>query len=193
MVEDRRDGYGVPKSPPPEEAAGAIVDEIGASEMADDEQQPGLTNRQLTAEIVATYARRNQIGADQLPGLIATVYRALGRLGKPLAEPASERTPAVPIRRSVTRDFVICLDCGWKGSTLRRHLMVRHGLSPDQYRASWNLKPDHPVTSPGYSARRSMMAKQIGFGQRGRGSRTTAAPKTPTPQRRPGRPRTPRS
>jgi MucR family transcriptional regulator, transcriptional regulator of exopolysaccharide biosynthesis len=160
--------------------------------MSDDPPSASV-DRELTTQIVAAYVRRNQIAADQLPGLIATVYRALGRLAKPLAEPASERTPAVPIRRSVTRDFVICLDCGWKGSVLRRHLMISHGLSPDQYRASWNLKPDHPVTAPGYSERRSMLAKQIGFGQRGRRSRTTAAPKTPTPQKRPGRPRTPRS
>jgi len=152
-----------------------------------------ILNRQLAAKIVAAYLRGNQFGANQLPILIATVYQVLGRLGKPLAEPAGERTPAVPIRRSVRRDFVVCLDCGWRGQVLRRHVMTAHGLSVDAYRARWNLKPDHPITAPGYSERRSAMAKQIGLGQRGRGSRTTAAPETPTPRKRPGRPRTPRS
>ena len=158
-----------------------------------DEQPSASTNRELATKIVVAYVRRNQVTPDQLSALISTVHQALGRLSKPPAAPIEERTPAVSLRRSVNANFVVCLNCGWKGSVLRRHLMVSHGLSPDQYRASWHLKPDHPVTSPGYSARRSTMAKQIGFGQRRSGSRTTAAPKASTPRTRPGRPRTPRS
>lgn len=166
-----------------------------------DETPPASINRELTAEIVAAYVRRNQIASDQLATLISTVHRALAGLGKPAAEVSGERTPAVPIRRSVHRDYVVCLECGWRGQMLRRHL-AGHGLSVEQYRARWSLRPDHPITAPGYSERRSTMAKQLGLG-RTRGAsvetmavsemETRAAPKTPIPRRRPGRPRTPRS
>src|SRR5260370_34641900 len=93
---------------------------------------------QLAAEIVGAYLRRNQVVPDQLSTLIATIYQALGRLAKPLAEPAGERAPAVPVRRSVTRDFVTCLECGWRGQMLRRHL-AGHRLGVSEYRARWNL------------------------------------------------------
>ncbi len=159
--------------------------------MSDDPSSASV-DRELATKIVAAYVRRNQIGSDQLPALIATVYQALGRLGKLLAEPARERTPAVPIRRSVHRDYVVCVECGWRGKMLRRHI-AGHGLSVEQYRIRWNLPRDHALVAPAYSERRSTMAKRIGLGQRGRGSRATAAPKTPTPRRRPGRPRTPKS
>jgi len=158
-----------------------------------DEQPPGLVNRELAAKLVAEYVRRNQIASDQLPTLIETVRQALWRLGAPAEVVGPERAPAVPIRRSVTRDAVVCLECGWKGRTLRRHLTTRHGLGVDQYRSRWKLRPDHPITAPSYSERRSAMARDIGLGQRGKGSRPTAAPKTPTPRSRPERPRTPRS
>ena len=142
--------------------------------------------RQLATEVVVTYVRRNQIGSDQLPGLIATVHQALGQLGKQL-EPIAELTPAVPVRRSVPRDHVICLDCGWRGQMLR-HLMTRHGLGVEQYRTRWNLQPDHPITAPGYSERRSAKAKQIGLGQHGRATAKSAVPAQPASRRR-GRPR----
>ena len=158
-----------------------------------DEPPNASINRELAAKISAAYVRWNQIGSDQLATLISTVHGALAGLGKPAAEVGGERTPAVPVRRSVHRDYIVCLDCGWRGQMLRRHLMTRHGLGVEQYRTRWNLQPDHPVTAPGYSERRSTMAKQLGLGRLGRGSRATAAPKTPTPRRRPGRPRTLRS
>jgi predicted transcriptional regulator len=157
-----------------------------------DEQQPGSANRQFTAEIVAAYVGRNQIAPDQLPGLISTAHESIGQLGQP-TEIATKRTPAVPIRRSVQRDHVACIECGWKGSMLKRHLTTAHGLNVDEYRSRWNLPRDHAIVAPAYSERRSGLAKQLGLGRLGRGSRTTAAPKTPTPRRRPGQPRTPRS
>jgi predicted transcriptional regulator len=162
--------------------------------MPDEPPSPTL-DRELTTNIVAAYVRRNQIGADQLPVLISTVHQALVGLGKPATETEMERTPTVPVRRSVHRDYVGCLKCGWRGQMLRRHLATAHGLSVDQYRPRWSLPREHPITAPGYSERRSTLAKQAGLGQGRfrRGSRTTAAPKTPTPRRRPGRPRTPRS
>ena len=151
---------------------------------------------ELTTNIVAAYVRRYQIGADQLPTLISTVHQALASLGKPVAQFDRERTPAVPIRRSIHRDYVVCLECGWRGKMLRRHLTTGHGLSVDQYRARWNLPREHPMTAPGYSERRSTLAKQIGLGRGSRASReepepvaseTSAAPQLRS--RRRGRPR----
>jgi predicted transcriptional regulator len=164
-------------------------------------EEPTTTsiNQELTAEIVAGYVRRNQIGTDQLPSLIATVHQALANLGNPATEAPSDRKPAVSARQSVQPDYVVCMDCGWKGSMLRRHLTAAHGLTTDEYRARWNLKPDHPVTAPGYSERRSTMAKQFGLGllRRGASVRTTPVPEAetatePNPKPR-GRPRKPSS
>jgi len=158
-----------------------------------DEPRAIPTNRELTSEIVAAYVRRNQIGTDQLASLISTTHQALANLGKPAAETFSERKPTVSARQSVHRDYVVCMDCGWKGSMLRRHLTTAHGLNTDEYRARWNLKLDHPVTAPGYSERRSTMAKLIGFGQgRTASAETMAVPETKTPPapKRRSRPRT---
>ena len=91
-------------------------------------------NRELAATIVAAYVRRNQIGADQLPNLISTIHQALAGLGKPERETAGPRTPAVPIRQSVRRDYVVCIECGWRGQTLRRHITAAHGLTVEEYR-----------------------------------------------------------
>ena len=164
-----------------------------------EEPTTASTNRELTAEIVAGYVRRNQIGTDQLASLIATVHQALANIGNPTTPVPDERKPAVSARQSVHRDYVVCMDCGWKGSMLRRHL-TSHGLTADEYRSRWNLKPDHPVTAPGYSERRSTMAKQIGLGRTGRVSAVTmavpemetATAAKPGPKRR-GRPRPTRS
>ena len=161
-----------------------------------DESPSASVNRELAAKISAAYVRRNQIGSDQLASLISTVHQALSGLGKPVAEVSGERTPAVPIRRSVHRDYVMCLECGWRGQMLRLHLNIGHGLSIDQYRARWNLPREHLMTAPGYSERRSGLAKQIGLGRGRRASREepeAVAPETPAvPQprsRRRGRPR----
>jgi predicted transcriptional regulator len=153
--------------------------------MPNEPQSPTL-DRELTTNIVAAYVRRNQIGADQLPVLISTVHQALVALGKPAAETGGERTPAVPIRRSVHRDYVVCLECGWRGQMLKRHITTGHGLTVAQYRARWNLPGEHPITAPGYSERRSGLAKQSGLG-RGRGRR--ASSEEPEPVAPPPRPR----
>jgi predicted transcriptional regulator len=148
--------------------------------MADEPPSTSI-NRELTSTIVVAYVRQNQIGSDQLGMLISTVHQALSGLGRPAAEIETERTPAVPIRRSVHRDHVVCLECGWRGQTLRRHLSSRHGLSVDQYRARWNLSREHPLTAPSYSERRSGLAKELGLG---RGRR--ASPEEPGRARNPG-------
>ena len=126
--------------------------------------------RSLVTKIVSGYVSKNQIVPADMPTLIATVHQSLLSLGKS-TEPEPNRSPAVPIRRSVTPNYVVCLECGWRANTLRRHLQVRHGLNPQDYRGRWKLAPDHPLTAPAYSERRSALAKQFGLGQKGAGRR----------------------
>jgi predicted transcriptional regulator len=151
--------------------------------MIDDDDKVSL-NRQCAAEIVAAYARHNQLSADQLGSVISIVYDALGRLGEPV-EVVVERTPAVTIRRSVQHDRVTCLECGWSGNMLRRHLTARHRLTTDEYRARWNLPREHAMTSPAYSERRSTMAKQSGLGRGRRVSSKSGKPPEPEVQTEP--------
>ena len=133
--------------------------------------------------MVGSYVRHHQITPDELIGLIVEVNRALASLGRGPPSAPEPRQPAVPIRRSVQRNYVVCLECGFRGKILRRHLRVQHGLEVAAYRTRWGLPSDHPVTAPAYSARRSAMAKQIGLGRR----RAPVEPPT-APRRRP-RPR----
>jgi predicted transcriptional regulator len=119
----------------------------------------------LTTKIVSSYVRHHTVGAGQVSELITSVYRALGQLGQPV-QPQEVRTPAVSVRRSVHHDYVICLDCGYRGKTLRRHISTRHGLNRDDYLKRWGLKRDHPLTAPGYSEQRSMLAKERGLGRK---------------------------
>jgi predicted transcriptional regulator len=139
--------------------------------MSDD--QPALSaNRELATTIVAAYVRRNQIGTDQIGALISTVHQALARLGKPQQHAAGPRTPAVPIKQSVRRDYVVCLECGWRGYMLRRHISTSHGLTAEEYRTRWTLPWEHPLVAPAYSERRSGLAKQLGLGRSGRTTAT---------------------
>ena len=125
--------------------------------------------RALVAEIVSSYLSKNLVAATELSDLITTVHRSLHGLGK-APEPAPVPVPVVPIRRSVHHDYVVCLECGRRGKTLRRHIQVFHGLTPAAYRDKWSLPPDHPIVAPAYSTERSVYAKQIGLGSR-RGER----------------------
>ena len=122
-------------------------------------------NQHLTAKIVRSYVRHHTIGAGQLSDLITTVHRALGELGQP-RHPEEVRTPAVSVRRSVHQDYVVCLDCGYRGKTLRRHISTQHDLSRDEYLKRWGLRNDHPLTAPAYSERRSVLAKELGLGRK---------------------------
>jgi len=121
--------------------------------------------RSAAAKIVVAYVRRNHVAPDQIANLISTIYNTLTQLVSPAKE-VVERTPAVPIRRSVTRDYVVCLDCGWRGRTLGRHLTIRHRLTPEEYRRRWKLPSEHAITAPAYSEHRSTLAKQLGLGRR---------------------------
>ena len=119
----------------------------------------------LTTKIVTSYVRHHTVGADQVSELITSVHRALGELGRPV-QPQEVLTPAVSVRRSVHHDYVVCLDCGYRGKTLRRHISTRHGLSRDDYLQRWGLKRDHLLTAPSYSEQRSMLAKGLGLGRK---------------------------
>ena len=122
---------------------------------------------ELTSEIVAAFVSNNPLPMGELPSLILAVHAAVIRLAAvPESVPLQieAKTPAVPIRRSITPDFLICLDDGKRFKSLRRHL-TGHGLTPEQYREKWNLPSDYPMVAPNYAAQRSALAKQIGLGQ----------------------------
>jgi predicted transcriptional regulator len=130
-----------------------------------------MPDREHVAKIVSAYAKRNSLAADQLPSLIATVHGALTRLeGGVVPEPATELMPAVPVRRSVQPDTITCLDCGYRGKMLKRHLISAHRLTPNDYRQRWRLKNDYPMVAPNYAASRSELAKSFGLGSRRRSS-----------------------
>jgi predicted transcriptional regulator len=123
------------------------------------------SNPHLTAKIVGSYLRHHTVGASEIPNLITSVHRALTEVERP-KPPQVPLTPAVPVRQSVRQDYVICLDCGYRGKTLRRHISSRHGLSADEYLKRWGLRQDHPLTAPAYSEHRSTLAKQLGLGRK---------------------------
>src|ERR1700746_546622 len=119
----------------------------------------------LTAMIVKSYVVQHRVRPDQISDLITSVNQALGQVGQPVA-PEEVLTPAVSVRRSVHQDYVVCLDCGYRGKTLRRHISTQHSLSRDEHLRRWGLRSDHPLTAPAYSERRSTMAKALGFGRK---------------------------
>jgi predicted transcriptional regulator len=121
----------------------------------------------LTASIVSAYVACNSVPSAELAGLIASTYAALSRLGGPPALIATEPlAPAVPIRKSVTPDAIICLEDGRAFKTLKRHLSATYGMTPEQYRSKWNLPADYPMVAPNYAESRSAMAKSIGLGRK---------------------------
>ena len=119
----------------------------------------------LISKIVRSYVRHHKLAANELSDLIKTVHQAIGEVGA-LPEPEEVRVPAVSVRQSVRRDYVICLDCGFRGKALRRHIAIRHGLSKDEYLQRWGLRSNHPLTAPAYSERRSGLAKALGLGRK---------------------------
>src|SRR5467141_4980387 len=135
-------------------------------------------NSRLTAKIVKSYIVQHRVRPEQFSDLITSVNQALGQLGQPIP-PQEVLVPAVSVRRSVHQDYVVCLDCGYRGKMLRRHISTSHGLNRDEYLSRWRLRSDHPLTAPAYSERRSELAKSLGLGRK---PLTVAAPSvTPTP------------
>ena len=123
----------------------------------------------LTASIVSAHVTRNNLPTTDLSRLIASTHAALASLVGPPAPVAAEPlVPAVPIRRSMTPDAIICLEDGRAFKSLKRHLSASYGLTPDQYRAKWNLPADYPMVAPNYAEARSQLAKKMGLGQQRR-------------------------
>lgn len=120
----------------------------------------------IAADIVAAYVSNNPLPVGELPKLIGDIHAALQGLGTPVTEPAAKQEPAVPVRKSVTPDFIICLEDGKKFKSLKRHLGVHYNLSPEEYRQKWNLPADYPMVAPNYAATRSALAKSIGLGRK---------------------------
>jgi predicted transcriptional regulator len=123
----------------------------------------------LAAGIVSAFVSNNSVPTSDLPALIASVHAALARVGGGAEEqPKEELRPAVPIKKSITPDYVICLDDGKKFKSLKRHLRTAYGLTPEQYRARWDLPSDYPMVAPNYAKARSELATKMGLGQKRR-------------------------
>lgn len=135
---------------------------------------------ELSASVVGAYVSHNALSASDLPKLIAQVHQALITLGGAApVEAAPELKPAVPVKKSITPDYLICLEDGKKFKSLKRHLRTEYDMSPDEYRARWGLPPDYPMVAPNYSEARSQLAKSIGLGRK-----PEAAPARPTRARK---------
>jgi predicted transcriptional regulator len=125
---------------------------------------------ELTADVVAAYVSNNSVPVAELPGLIADIHAALGRVGGTVEQaPVEKQKPAVNPKKSVHDDFIVCLEDGKKFKSLKRHLMTHYGLTPDQYREKWGLDPSYPMVAPNYAAARSQLAKKMGLGRKPKG------------------------
>ena len=123
----------------------------------------------LTTEIVSAYVSNNTVSASDIPALIAQVHGALSRVSNGAADGASDAPkPAVSLKRSVTPEYIVCLEDGKKFKSLKRHLRTQYNMTPEQYREKWNLPADYPMVAPSYAAARSELAKQMGLGQQRR-------------------------
>jgi predicted transcriptional regulator len=124
---------------------------------------------EMTAKIVSAYVGNNSVPSAEIGNLISQVHAALKRVsgGQPLmtAEPLK---PAVPVKRSISSDYIVCLEDGKKFKSLKRHLRTQYNMTPEQYREKWALPPDYPMVAPNYAAARSQLAKQMGLGQQRR-------------------------
>ena len=142
-----------------------------------DEQNKDLT--ELTAHIVGAYVTKNPVPLGNIGELIESVSASLGALDGGAGPATEEQNPAVNPKRSVKQDHIVCLDCGKKLKSLKRHLGTEHGLTPDEYRSKWNLGALYPMVAPNYSAARSEMARKMGLGRKPSAE--------PTKRKRPGK------
>jgi len=138
---------------------------------------------ELTSKIVTAFVSNNLLSIGELPTLIKAVFEALAKTSVEIEAPMEKLVPAVSIKKSVTPDYLVCLEDGKKLKMLKRHLSSTYGLTPDAYRAKWGLPPDYPMVAANYAAQRSSLAKQFGLGQK-----PVAIVEAP-PAKRPGRPK----
>lgn len=133
----------------------------------------------LTADVVSAYVSNNSVATADLPALIQSVHAALGAAANGVTpEPVVELKPAVPIKKSVTPDYIVCLEDGKQFKSLKRHLRTQYDMSPDDYRSKWGLPADYPMVAPNYAAARSELAKKAGLGRQ-----RAKAPAAPTGRR----------
>lgn len=143
------------------------------------EEVPAPENMvELTAEIVSAYVANNHVSKDNLVELMGAIHGALTGLAKPAEKAPPPPDPAISIKKSVTPDYIICLEDGKRFKSLKRHLHTAYGMTPEAYRAKWNLPADYPMVAPSYAASRSALAKSMGLGQAGR---TKGEPPAPEP------------
>ena len=130
---------------------------------------PGKSFIDLTASIVSAYLSNNPTAAAEIPGLISQVHAALVRVSSGRTEaPLEPAKPAVPIKKSISPDYIVCLEDGKHFKSLRRHLRTQYNMTPEQYRDKWGLPADYPMVAPNYAVARSQLAKQMGLGQQRR-------------------------
>lgn len=162
--------------------------------MTDHETRSSETDtlRELTTRIVTAYVSSNTVPADTLPGLIGTVFQALDSLGQ-MTTGIPDLVPAVPVKKSVFPDYIICLEDGKKLKVLKRHLQSAYGMTPKQYREKWGLPESYPMVAPDYAARRSALAQKTGLGRAVKATPELSdvsegeAPVTRLPEKKPGR------
>ena len=130
----------------------------------------------MTADVAAAYVSNNTLPASQLNDVIKTIYASLMALERPEAMPTNGQKPMVPVKKSVTPDYIVCLEDGKKLKMLKRHLRTAYGMTPEEYRMKWSLPADYPMVAPNYAEQRSSLAKKIGLGTkpRARGRRSVA-------------------
>ena len=121
-----------------------------------------------TSEITSAHVSNNTVALSDLPGLIEQIYKTLAMIGGVDGGASDRPTPAVPIKKSITPDFIVCLEDGKKLKMLKRHLKTAYNMSPEEHRERWGLSPDYPMVAPNYAKQRSRLAKEIGLGTRSR-------------------------
>lgn len=139
--------------------------------MAEDKHS-GVSDAELlhmASDIAAAYVSHNNLSAEQLPDVIKTVHATLSSVGRVPVEDRENSKPAVPVRRSITPDYIVCLEDGKRLKMLKRHLRSAYNMTPDEYRAKWGLPSDYPMVAPNYAKQRSQFAKKIGLGRKGKG------------------------
>jgi predicted transcriptional regulator len=134
--------------------------------MVEEAKKNGLLS--MVTDIVSAHLSHNTVPVGDIPRLIHEVYGALTGLGQTPARSAERLEPAVPVKKSVTADYIVCLEDGKKLKMLKRHLRTAYGLTPEQYREKWSLPADYPMVAPNYAKKRSSLARQIGLGTGGR-------------------------
>ncbi|CAN5619030.1 MucR family transcriptional regulator [soil metagenome] len=122
----------------------------------------------LTTEIVSAHVANNSVVQNDVSDLIQSVYNKLSELANGEENSSVELTPAVPVKKSITDDYIVCLEDGKKLKMLKRHLMTAYGMTPEEYRVKWGLKSDYPMVAPNYAAKRQELAKKIGLGRKPR-------------------------